>query len=173
MQATGSPFTREQATERAQSLDVQAARPAGGRAGPEGEKRDYAASAGIAKYTRSEYEGLDASSQLAARSEIDRELARFKGVNVAARHVAARYEGSSPTGEEGEVAKDVDRTLDQLVRAEERNPSAPRVKGSTSGSSQHNSRTERRSASGGESGPVRDFREAAARRKRQLGRDRR
>ncbi len=102
-QATGNPYTHEQAAERARSLDAQAARPTGAELGLKERNATMRRLAGIAKYGRRQYEELDAGGKLAAQSEIDRELARLKGVNVAARHVAARHEGSSPTGEEGKV----------------------------------------------------------------------
>jgi hypothetical protein len=170
---TGSPHTSKQAAAHEQLLDAQAELPDHGRAAPGGEKRDYARLAGIGEYGQKEFEELSPGGQRVARLKIDRELAARKEASVAARDVAARHTSSPPTREEREAVKDVNHKLERVsTGAPGARPSPHMKKGSTSGSSQHNSRTERRSASGGESGPVRDFREAASRRKRQLGRER-
>ena len=56
-------------------LDVQAALPAAGRASASGERRDYAALAGLAGHGHDEYERLDPRRRREARAQIDRELA--------------------------------------------------------------------------------------------------
>jgi hypothetical protein len=180
---TGSVYTREQAARRARDLDLQAALPDRGRAGPGGERRDYAGAAGIAGYTRQEFEALDPHGQRAARVEIDRELAARKGANVAAREVAAIGEGSLKPREQKQADKLFDGSLEQGMKAEghelprslkprPKRPSfethlqewqeAGRSNGAPPG---------RRPA--GESSVMRDAREVAAGRKRQLGRERR
>jgi hypothetical protein len=180
---TGSVYTREQAERRARYLDVQAALPDRGRAGPGGERRDYAGTAGAAGYTRGEFEALDPRGQRAARLEIDRELAARKGANVAARDVAAAGEGSLKPREQKQADKLFDGSLEQGVKAEghelprslkprPKRPSfetnlqewreAGRSNGAPSG---------RRPAS--ESSVMRDAHEVMAGRKRQLGRERR
>jgi hypothetical protein len=169
---TGKPYTREQAAEQARLFETQAALPALGRAGPGGEKRNYAAAASIAKYGRRQYEELDAGGKRVAQLETDRELARLKAARTTAKDMATRPQSSLPPREQSKLNKGFDRKVEQQMGTGGHGPSPSRTKGSPSGSSQHNSRTGRRSAGGRESGPVRDFREAAARRRRQLGRDR-
>jgi hypothetical protein len=169
---TGKPYTREQAAEQARLFETQAALPDRGRAGPGGEKRNYAAAASIAKYGRRQYEELDAGGKRVAQLETDRELARLKAARTTAKDMATRPQSSLPPREQSKLNKGFDRKVEQQMGTGGHGPSPSRTKGSPSGSSQHNSRTGRRSAGGRESGPVRDFREAAARRKRQLGRDR-
>jgi hypothetical protein len=180
---TGSVYTREQAARRARDLDFQAALPDRGRAGPGGEKRDYAGAAGIAGYTRGELEALDPRGQRAARLEIDRELAARKGANVAAREVAASGEGSLKGREQKKADRLFDGSLEQEVKAEghelprtlkprpkrpsfETNLQEWREEGRSNGAS-----SGRRTA--GESSVMRDAREVAAGRKRQLGREQR
>jgi hypothetical protein len=178
---TGNVFTREQAERRGRFLDAQAALPASGvRAGPGGgERRDYGAMAGLAGYGRSEYDQLDASSQRAARLEIDRELALRQELNTTAIGLAASGGGSLGRRQQRKTDRDFDRTLEQGMRdAGHRLPSS-RSQHSNLDSWLQESRRMR--SSGGalarvgeeESSVMRDAREVAARRKRQLGRDRR
>jgi hypothetical protein len=169
---TGSPHTSKQFATHEQLLDVQAELPDHGRAAPGGEKRDYARLAGIGEYGQKEFEELSPGGQRVARLKIDRELAARKEASVAARDVAARHTSSPPTREEREAVKDVNHKLEQVSTGAPSAPSPRTKKGSPPGaSSRHNSRTERRSAGAGESGPVRDAREVAAHRRRQLGRE--
>ena len=164
-------------------LDTQAALPDRGRAGPGGEKRDYARVAGIVGCSPQELEALGARDKRAARLEIDRELAARKGANVAARAVAAAGEGSLKPRERKKVDKLFSESLEQGVRAEghelpgslEQRPKRPgfethlrewRAAGRSNGAP-----SGRRPA--GESSVMRDAREVAAGRKRQLGRGRR
>ncbi|HEV2998954.1 MAG TPA: hypothetical protein VGX16_07585, partial [Solirubrobacteraceae bacterium] len=79
---TGSPHSRIERKERAKFLDEQAALPGSleraerRRRGEEPlPNRDYAALAGLAGLGRAEYEGLDPAGRRRARLEIDRELA--------------------------------------------------------------------------------------------------
>ncbi len=57
-------------------------------------ERDYTGMAGVVGYGRRKYEVLDDRGQEAARREIDSELAARKGLDAAAREVAASGEGS-------------------------------------------------------------------------------
>ncbi len=152
-QKTGKPYTREQAAEQAQLFETQAALPDRGRAGRGGEKRNYAGVASIAKYGRRQYEELDAGGKRAAQLETDRELARLKAAKTTARDMATRPQSSLPPREQSKLNKDFDRKVEQQLGTGGHGPPPSRTKGSTSGSSQRNSRTERRSASGGESSP--------------------
>jgi hypothetical protein len=157
---TGSVFTRAQAEKRARFLDAQAALPAG--------ERDYAGAAGLAGYGRREYEALDAGGQQAARREIDQELAVRKGANVAAREVAAGGDGSLKWREQQKVDKQFGRTLEQEVKAEGHELPAslkPRPKRPDFDAHLQDWRA------AGESSVMRDAREVATRRKRQLGRE--
>lgn len=179
---TGSVYTREQAEHRARNLDVQAALPDRGRAGPGGEKRDYVGAAGVAGYTRQEFDALDPRGQRVARLEIDRELAARKGANVAAREVAAAGEGSLKRREQKQADKLFDSSLEQGVKAEGHELPAslkPRAQRSGSaadpggrrGAGRSQGAPPRRPAD--ESSVMRDAREVMAGRKRQLGRERR
>lgn len=156
LRRTGSPYTREQLQERKRFLDAQAALPAareGARSGegePSGQRRDYAALAALAGYGREQYEQLDPRDRRAARLEIDRELALRRELADTARSVAAG--GASPKlgrRERHKANREFDSTLRQRMRDD--------------GRAMPNSR----------SSVMRDAHEVAARRKRQLGKDRR
>ncbi len=171
---TGSVYTREQAERRARFLDAQAALPAGGVLGGASgnERRDYAGAAGLAGYGRREFEALDARGRRAARLEIDRELAVRKGLNAAARDVASGGKGVLGRRDRKKTDKQFDRTLEQGIKADGHELPAsirPRPKRSGTDAHPHDGRVRAR---GGESSVMRDAREVAARRKRQLGRER-
>jgi len=108
-----------------------------------------------------------------AQLEVDRELARLKAVRATAKHMSTPPRESLAPREQSKLDQSFDRTVEQQVSTGAPGAPSPRVKkGSPPGSSsRHNSRTERRSAGAGESGPVRDAREVAAHRRRQLGRE--
>jgi hypothetical protein len=176
--ATGNVYTRAQNEERARFLDEQAALPAAGARTESGERRDYAAMAGLAGYGRREYEQLDAPSRRTARLEIDRELALRKEVSRAAENPATEGEASLGRRERRKVDRDFDRTLERGMRDGGHTMPASRL--SKLDSWQQAGRAKRRAADAhtrageeGESSVMRDAREVAARRKRQLGRDRR
>jgi len=174
--ASGNLHTSEQREQRARFLDAQAALPDRGRAGPGGEKRDYAGAAGIVGYSPREFEALDARHQRAARLEIDRELARHKELNATAKDVAVGGEGSLGRREKRKTDRRFDRTLEQRVRdAGHELPASARPKPTTIDTYLEESRTAQRSAGAGtrQSGVVRSAHEAQERRRRQLGRERR
>jgi hypothetical protein len=177
--ATGSVYTRAQSEERARLLDEQAMLPAAGALAESGKRRDYAAMAGLAGYGRREYEELDAPSRRAARLEIDRELALRKELNNAAQAPTVEGEASLGRRERRKVDTDFDRTLEQGMRDGGHKMPSSRSKLSKLDSWQQAGRAERRGTGThtqtgeGESSVMRDAREVAARRKRQLGRDRR
>jgi hypothetical protein len=168
---TGNVYTPEQAAEYAKFIDAQAELPERGRAGLGGAKRDYAKAAGIVGYGERRYEELDAGGKRVAQLEVDRELARLKAVRATAKHMATPPRKSLPPREQSELDQSFDRTVEQQIGAGAPKPPSSHVNGSASGAPRHNSRTERRSAGAGESSPVRDAREVAARRRRQLGRE--
>jgi hypothetical protein len=177
--ATGKVYTRAQAEERAGFLDDQAALPRAGARAESGERRDYAPMAGIAGYGRKEYEELDAPSQRAARLKIDRELALRKELGAVAQDLDADDEVSLGRRERRAVDEHFDRTLEQRMRDGGHTMPASRSKPSSFDAWQQEGRAARRAAGAhtrageGESSVMRDAREVAARRKRQLGRDRR
>jgi hypothetical protein len=172
--ASGRPYTSEQHEQRAKLLDTEAALPDGGKVGADGKQRNYAAMAGLVGYSRREFEGLDAARQQAARSEIDRELALRKEVNATAKDVAVGSGGALKPREQRKADEQYDGRLQQRVRDGGHElpssvrpwpyPVDPDLK------DPRDPRTHARSRR--ESGPVRDFREVAARRIRQLGRER-
>jgi hypothetical protein len=146
---TGSVHTCTQGEERDRFLDAQAALPAAAQARGAGERRDYAALAGLAGYGRAEYERLDPASRRAARLEVDRELALRKELNATAMDTEATVEAPSLGRREKPRADQIfDGALEQRMRdAGEQMPAS-------------------------RSSVMRDAREVAMRRKRQLGRDR-
>jgi hypothetical protein len=175
--ATGNVYTRAQSEARARFLDEQAALPDAGARADTGKRRDYVAMAGLMGYGRREYEQLDAQGRRAARLEIDRELALRKELSSAAEDPATEGETSSGRRERRKVDRDFDRTLEQGMRDGGHTMPASRLPQLDSW--QQAGRAERRAADAhtrmgeGESSVMRDAREVAARRKRQLGRDRR
>ncbi len=179
---TGETHTREQREEHARFLDAQAALPVAGRParssdGTPGERRDYAALAGLAGVGRSEYERLDPRRQREARREIDRELALRRELAGAAGDIAeAAGAGSPGRGDRRRARRELDRVLGERLPASVEGHRRPRAPGGGSridawrreGAAAASSRAHRRGS------PVlEDAREVAARRKRQLGWDRR
>jgi hypothetical protein len=170
--ASGKVYTSQQLQERVRLLDAQAALPDRGRAGPGGARRDYAAVAGVAGYAPRELEALDDHHKRAARLEIDRELARYKELNATARDVAGGAGGSLGRRDQRRTDKQFDRRHEQRVRdSGNQMPSSARPKPSALDAYLEDSRAYTRAH--GESSVMRDAHEVAARRKRQLGRDRR
>jgi hypothetical protein len=153
----GATHTKRQREERARFLDAQAALPAGGRAGSDGERRDYPALAGLAGYGEAQYERLDPRPRREARLQIDRELALRKELwGAAVDTAAARRSSSSGAGgttrrEKRDVAAEFDRALGGRLR-------------------EGGHRPPERAGTGRRSTVLDDAREVAAGRKRQLGR---
>jgi hypothetical protein len=172
---TGQPHTREQREERARLLDAQAALPAAGRASASGERRDYAALAGLAGHGRDEYERLDPRRRREARAQIDRELAMRRELSGAAADVAARAEaGSTGWRDRRRGGRELEGALGERLHSEGHNRSdAPRgsrlEEWKREGAADAAARAGRRPTG---SPVLDDAREVAARRKRQLGRDR-
>ena len=159
---TGDLYTPERAQAQERFLAEQAQLPARGRAGAAGERRDYAALAGLAGYGREEYERLDSRRQRTVRAEIDRELALH---NELGRTLGGHSEPDPAERLTGRERRRTGRQLDGLTRQRmrERGHAMPV-------SSQPRSAVDRwREAAHGESSVMRDAREVAARRKRQLG----
>jgi hypothetical protein len=186
--AMGRRYTRADIEQRGRFLDAQAALPAGARSGAGvagdrsapggrsrsaaaaaggGTRRDYPALASLVGYGREQYERLDARHQREARLQIDRELALRRESSATAtagpRWSAAEAQGrggSAPAGS-GRGGSALVPGPVELARQEQREQrsQAPRVRGGHRAGG----------TAGRESSVMRDAREVARRRKRQLG----
>jgi hypothetical protein len=182
---TGASHTRAQREERARFLDAQAALPAAGRPSATGERREYAALAGMAGVGRRQYERLDSGSRRAARLVIDRELALRKELGGAVADLDAAAAGGSPSRRETRrdthrAARELDWALAERLRSEgQRRPRAST--GASTGAVRPEARKRDDKRDDAAITPVRahrqgssvmeDAREVAAGRKRQLGRE--
>jgi hypothetical protein len=173
---TGVVYSSEQREQQSRLLDAQAALPSRGRPSASGERRDYAALAGLAEYTRDEYGRLGSRGQRAARLEIDRELALRRELGEAAR-VAGRDDTDSGLGrrERRRAARRFDGALQRgLHEAGHSLPASMRERSrlevwQQAGRAESSRASE---AAAGRSSVMHDAHEVAARRKRQLGRHR-
>jgi hypothetical protein len=171
----GRPFTHERAQEQELFLDAQAeiapATRARGRstvAGVLPERRDYAALAGLAGYGREEYERFGPGTQRAARLEIDRELAFRRELSETASTVAA----DAATPKLGRRARrSATREFDNVLsrRMQEGGHRMPASRTPRSQLDAWREQGARLPAGANESSVMRDARELAARRRRQLG----
>jgi hypothetical protein len=171
---TGQGHGREQREQRARWLDDQAALPAGGRLGSDGERRDYGALAGLVALGRGQYERLDPRRRREARLQIDRELALRRDLGGAAAGGVAEGPSTSFGSRPGPLEKDrTGRDFDRAP-AERLGAAGDRLPGSRPrDSSVERSERDHPPARGNQrrdGSPVMDdAREVAARRKRQLG----
>jgi hypothetical protein len=159
---TGLPYAAQRRDAEEGFLATQAALPARGRPARTGERRDYAALAGLAGYGREEYERLDQRRQRAARAEIDRELASRSALN----HTTAAFAGGPGAPRLGwRERRNASQESETTARpgTREGGHDMPRSREPRSATDH------RRGAGGSESSVMRDAREVAARRKRQLG----
>jgi hypothetical protein len=170
----GGSYSRERMEEQRRFLDAQAALPAATRARGAQQRRDYAALAALAGYQRGEYERLDPARQRAARLEIDRELALRSELSETARG----FDGASGLGrrERRDLARKFDSALQEGMRdGAQRMPASRGERAGLDAWRRDGLRRQsgaERGAAGGRSSVMDDAREVAARRKRQLGRDR-
>jgi hypothetical protein len=168
--ATGKTHTREQVEKSNRFLDAQAALPSS--------VRDYAGSAGIAGYSRKQFEGLDGRGKRGARLEIDRELALRKELNATAKDVAVGGQGKLGPRDRSRISQHrMDRQFDSTLQERMGEggymmPSSRETRSKLDTWLQ-DGRAERRSPPVRESSVMRDAREVAMRRKRQLGKGRR
>jgi hypothetical protein len=170
--ATGEPYTRERREEQDRFLDAQAALPASAQAQTAGERRDYAALSSLAGYGREEYQRLDPRGQRAARLEIDRELALRRELSDTATTLGAGGETTRLGRRERRRADgEFDEVLKRRMRDRGQSMPASRGKRSAFDAWRADGRADRPTASD-RSSVMRDAHEVAARRKRQLGRDR-
>jgi len=174
---TGTVHTPERRGAQERFLDAQAALPASTQARRGGARRDYAALAGLAGYGQGEYERLDPRRQRSARLEVDRELALRKELGEAARTLAGGDTVPLGRRERRKADGELDSVLER--RLQDRGHSMPASRRQRSGIEhwREAGRAERMSVSNGSSptagsSVMRDAREVAARRKRQLGKDR-
>jgi hypothetical protein len=162
LRRTGAIYTREGVAERARLLDAQALLLP--------RAREHAALAGLAGYGREEYERLDPRRARSARIEIDRELALRRELTdrsgSAAQSDAAPHVGRIGLGD-AERAPGGPRPSGRGGEAGA--AGIPRRRGEPSGRRQGG---HGRNPASDRSSVLRDAREVAARRKRQLGRDR-
>jgi hypothetical protein len=179
---TGAVYTPERRERYKRLLDEQGALPAGGRAGPNGARRDYGALAGLAGLGREQYERLDSRRQRAARVEIDRELALRRELRQATSALAEV--GETPTAgrrQRRDAARDLDRRVQR--RMQERGHAMPSSQRrddpierwrTHTGTPPWGAHPEGHTLEGAanQSSVMRDALEVAARRKRQLGRGR-
>jgi hypothetical protein len=176
--ATGRVYTREQAEERGRFLDAQAALPASAQRHPGSARtaRDYPAMASLAGYSREQYERLEDRDKRSARLEIDRELALRRQLSATGQDVDAGSDGRAGRLEQHRAQTRFDGVLREGVREGARRPSASerseldtwRRQGQANRGS-----AGKRESSKRESSVMRDAREVAAGRKRQLGSGRR
>jgi hypothetical protein len=127
-----------------------------------GRRRDYAALAGLAGYGAAEYELLPPGRRRAARLLIDRELALRRELNVAATRVVGE---TTAQGLADDRKRRSNGQRDSAVAGRPGKWGHPRPGAQARDGG-------RRRPGGGESSVMRDAREVAAQRKRQLGRDR-
>lgn len=163
LRRAGAVYTPESVAEHARFLDAQARLPS--------RAREHAALAGLAGYGREEYERLDPRRARAARVEIDRELARRRELTDGSASVVRADAGQRSGGADRHEA---DRGADGSRLSGEHADSGPgsalRRRGMPS-VRREDGRAKRHPISD-RSSVLRDAREVAARRKRQLGRDR-
>ena len=172
----GVTYARERMDEQRRFLDAQAALPKAARARGAEQRRDYTALAALAGYRHGEYERLDPPGQRAARLEIDRELALRKELSETARDFARDSAPSLGRRDRRRVDRGFDGALAERMRDGGHQMPASREKRSPleqwrrdgarrQAAAERTTATERSSV-------MDDAREVAARRKRQLGRDR-
>jgi hypothetical protein len=171
----GETHSRERREAHERFLDEQAALPPGAAARGGGERRDYAALAGLAGYGREEYERLDPRHQRAARLEIDRELALRRELGETARTLASRTE-ASPVGrrERRRADSEFDGTLQRRMQDAGHDMPASRRKRSGVDAWREEGRANANASAPSSAGSsvMRDVHEVVARRKRQLGKGR-
>ncbi len=177
---TGGAHTHERREAQGRFLDAQMALASGARARPGEERRDYAGLAGLAGYGREEYERLDSRSQRAARVEIDRELALRRELSETARAVVPEADAHR-LGRRArrKAAGSFEATVHRRMLDAGHSLPASRGKRSAEDSWRQSGRAQ---AAGAEqpswvgaaerSAVMRDAHAVAARRKRQLGKDR-
>jgi hypothetical protein len=157
----GEAYSRERIEQQRRFLDAQAALPSAARVHRGEERRDYPALSALAGYQREEYERLDPRGQRVARLEIDRELALRKELTATAKSFAGPEVPRVGRRERGATDRSFDGALGQRMRDAGHTLPASRRAGSPFEDWRRDG-----------SSVMRDAREVAAQRKRQLGSDR-
>jgi hypothetical protein len=172
----GERYSDEQLQRQARFLDDQAALPSAARARGSGERRDYAALAGLVGYRREQYERLDPGGQRMARLEIDRELALRRGLTDTANSFTGGVEAPELSRRERHMVEgSFDGALQKRMRDSGHTMPASSHKRPPLDIWRQEGRELRQAGSdvsAERSSVMRDAREVAARRKRQLGKDR-
>jgi len=170
---TGETHTRERREAQERFLDAQAALPSSSQARHGGERRGYAALAGLAGYGREQYERMDPRPQRAARLEIDRELALRRELGETARALAAEaVPNRVGRRDRHKAASSFDAVLQKRMQDAGHALPGSREQRSPIEQWQREGRAKASAPSSQGSSVMRDAHEVAARRKRQLGRDR-
>jgi hypothetical protein len=165
----GGADAAKQLEQHARLLDAQAGVP--GRSSLAGERRDYVALAGLAGYGREEYERLDPRQQRMARVEVDRELALRREMYPAATDVAGVAAETAGRRDARQAQRAFEGALQRRMRDRGHTMPASRA-ASPIDAWRQAARADRSTPRESESSVMRDAREVAARRKRQLGRGR-
>jgi hypothetical protein len=168
----------EERQRRAHWLDAQAGLPDNAAATRDGQRRDYPALAGIVDYTRGEYECMSPGSQRQVRLDIDRELRLRRELNKAASGELGVEKPQLHDRTEQKAADSFDRKLNKRMSTDGRKLPPSLQKNSSIDASREEGRrapkgeVPERTAQDrpGESQVLRDARERAAARRRQLGR---
>jgi hypothetical protein len=177
---TGEVHTRERRDARSRFLDEQMELASSAQARLGAEHRDYAGLAGLAGYGREEYERMGSRAQRAARVEIDRELALRRELGKTANALVPEGD-TERLGHRARrsAARSFDEKVQRRMQDAGRSLPASRAKRSAidawsqSGRAQANGAEQPSWVGAAErSAVMRDAHEVAARRKRQLGRDR-
>jgi hypothetical protein len=161
----------ERAALQGRFLDDQARLPRGSTGSAAAAVRDYAALAGLAGYGREEYEQLDGRRRREARLQIDRELAARRELRPALQDAASAASGRATPRERREARRGLEDALERRMRAaghEMPDSLAPDRVAIWA----RRGRARERVSGAQESSVMRDAREVAMRRKRQLGLDR-
>ncbi len=173
---TGATYSPERRVAQERFLDQQAALASSAHRRPGGERRDYAALAGLAGYGCQEYERLASRPQRAARLEIDRELALRRELGETAGALVAEAEAPQPgRRERRKTGRDFDQALERRMRdAGQRMPASRGQRSRLETWGQDGVAEADGGRASGRGGPedssvMRDAHEVAARRKRQLG----
>ncbi len=169
-------YSRERMDQQRLFLDAQAALPGAARARGAEQQRNYAALAALAGYRHGEYQRLEPSEQRTARLEIDRELALRRELGDASRDFASESAPRLGRRDRRRADRGFDNALQERMR--DAGHQMPASRGKRSALEEWRREGARRqvaaerAAATGRSSVMDDAREVAARRKRQLGKDR-
>jgi hypothetical protein len=176
MRGVGEHIEAKGRQRRVRWLDAQAALPDNAAPTSGGQRRDYAALAGLVGHERGEYERMSPGAQRQARLDIDRELRLRRELNKAAGGELGVEQPQPRGGERRRATEHFDRELKQHLSAGGRGlPPSMQERSSIDTWREEGRRAEKTSERtaqdrAGESPLVRDARARVAARKRQFGR---